>query len=121
MLSGKLTSPADMKEKGIIANFPRFQAEAMEHNLKLVNQVEAIAEKKGCTAAQLAIGWAKALSGRPGLPTIIPIPGATTAARVEENSKLVKLTEEEFKLLSDLVDNFETAGERYPQGIPTMT
>ena len=110
-----------MKNLGIISFFPRFQKEALEHNLKLVNQVGAIAEKKGCTPAQLAIGWVRAQSNRPGLPTIIPIPGATTAARVEENSKFIQLSEEELKTIGDVMDNFEVAGDRYPAGLPTNT
>lgn len=121
MLTGQFTSPADLESKGIIARFPRFQGEAFEHNLKLVEQVKALAEKKGCTPAQLAIGWVQSVGGRPGLPTIIPIPGATTAGRVEENSKHIKLSEEEYKTITDIVNNFQTAGARYPESVPIET
>lgn len=106
---------------GHAEHFPRFQADTIEHNLKLVKQVQSLAEKKGCTAAQLAINWSRSLSGRPGMPTIVPIPGATTSERVEENAKIIELSEEEFKTISDIVDSFEVAGGRYPNGAPTNT
>lgn len=121
MLSGQLKDASQMKELGIAAFLPRFQKEAFDHNLKLVHQVEALAEKKGCTPAQLAISWVRSLSNRPGLPTIIPIPGATTAARVEENSKFFELSEEELKAIGDMIESFEVSGDRYPTGFPMNT
>lgn len=100
--------------------FPRFQSEAFEHNLKLVKQVKALAEKKGYTPAKLAIGWVRSLSNCPGLPTIIPIPGVTTAARVE-NAKHIQLTEEEVTAINDIVNSFEASGGRYPAFMPVET
>lgn len=105
----------------MVSIFPRFQKEAFDHNLKLVQQVEALAEKKGCTPAQLAIGWVRAQSNRPGLPTIIPIPGATTSARVDENSKFVELSEDELKAIGEIIENFDVAGGRYPPGFAKET
>ncbi|KAF5125411.1 Pyridoxal reductase [Metarhizium anisopliae] len=121
MLTGRFKSVADMQDRGIISSFPRFQSGAFEHNLKLVGQVEEIAKVKGCTPGQLAIAWVRKHSNRPGLPTIIPIPGATAASRVRENAKLVDITDEEFTRISDMVKNFETAGKRYPDSVPTNT
>lgn len=121
MLSGQFKDVSQIKELGVVSFLPRFQKEAFDHNLKLVRQVEALAEMKGCTPAQLAISWVRSLSNRPGLPTIIPIPGATTAARVEENSKFIELSEEELKTIGDMVDSFEVSGDRYPAQIPMNT
>lgn len=121
MLTGKFKDVSQVKELGIVSFLPRFQKEAFDHNLKLVQQVEALAEKKGCTPAQLAIGWVRAQSNRPGLPTIIPIPGATASARVEENSKFIELSEDELKAIGDLIESFDVAGGRYPQGLPMET
>lgn len=121
MLSGQFKNVAQVQEKGFLASFPRFQGDAFEHNLKLVRQVETLAEQKGCTAAQLAIGWVQGQSKHPGLPTIIPIPGATTVSRVEENAKLVSIAEDEFKTIDDMVKNFEVAGGRYPEHLPVET
>jgi pyridoxine 4-dehydrogenase len=105
----------------MLRNYPRFQRENFEINMELVRKVEELAAKKGCTAAQFAINWVRALSGRPGMPTVIPIPGATTAARVEENSKVVEITEQDFAAVDAILKKFPVAGGRYPEHIPTNT
>jgi pyridoxine 4-dehydrogenase len=94
--------------------FPRFQGEAFYENLKLVAEVEQLAAKKSATPAQIAIAWVRAHSGKDGLPIIIPIPGATTEARVEENSKDVSLTEADLKEINDILSKFSVMGDRYP-------
>ncbi|KAJ4271788.1 hypothetical protein NW762_000494 [Fusarium torreyae] len=121
MLTGRFTDSSQFKDQGVASAFPRFQPEAFQHNLKLVEQVKAIAEKKGITPAQLAIAWVRGLNGRKGMPTIIPIPGATTTARVEENAKHIPLSEEEMTTLDDLANAFEVSGGRYPDGAPMET
>lgn len=102
----------------MLRHFPRFQPENFDINLELVRQVEKLAEKKGCTAAQLAINWVRCLSKRPGMPTIIPIPCATTAGRVNENAKIIDLTEEEMKEIDATLSKFEVQGARYPSQVP---
>lgn len=121
MLTGQITKFEDIPEGSMLRNFPRFQPGNFEINLQLVEQVKKLAEKKGCTLAQLAIGWTIALSRRPGMPTIIPIPGATTEARVEENSRLIELTDDEMAQIDATLARFTTAGERYPSSIATNT
>ena len=64
--------------------FPPISSEAFYENLKLVAEVEKVAAKKGATPPQIAIAWIRAHSGEDGFPIIIPIPGATTEARVEK-------------------------------------
>lgn len=118
MLTGQVKSIDDLPEGSMLRHFPRFQPGNFEINLQLVDQVARTAAKKGCTPAQLAINWVLAISKRPGMPTIIPIPGATTAARVNENSKLVELTDEELAEIDAILAKFTTAGERYPDSIP---
>lgn len=48
------------------------------------------------------------------MPTIIPIPGATTAERVKENAGAVKLTKEELGEIDAILKSHEVAGDRYP-------
>ncbi len=55
------------------------------------------------------------------MPTIIPIPGATTAERVKENLSIVELTEEEMKEIDIMLAKFEVKGRRYPEGVPMET
>ncbi|KAH9907299.1 Aldo/keto reductase [Xylariomycetidae sp. FL2044] len=121
MLTGQIRKPEDVSENSIIRQFPRFQSENIKANLKLVEQVEKLAAAKGCTPAQFAINWTRALSRRPGMPTIIPIPGATTAARVEENSKVIEITDEEMAQIDSILASFTTAGARYPSHVPVDT
>lgn len=123
MLTGEFKKFEDVPKDSLLLqmNFPRFQKENFDINVQLVEKVEEIAKKKGCTPAQLAINWTRALSRRPGMPTIIPIPGATTVARVEENSKQIDITDEEMAQIDAILTKFTPAGERYPPAIPTNT
>jgi pyridoxine 4-dehydrogenase len=121
MLSGHFKSVEDLPANFAFKTWPRFQPENFAINLELVKQVEELAAKKGCTPAQLAINWTRNLSKRPGMPVIIPIPGATTVARVQENSKLIDLTLEELDEIDATLAKFEIMGERYPDYVPMNT
>ncbi|KAI1485781.1 pyridoxal reductase [Biscogniauxia mediterranea] len=121
MLTGQLKSIEDIPEDSYLRHLPRFQPGNFEINLQLVKQVEDMAKKKGCTPAQLAISWTRALSRRPGMPTIIPIPGATTAERVEENAREVELTDEDMAAIDATLAKFTPVGKRYPDFIPVDT
>ena len=94
---------------------PRFQPANFENNMKLVKRLEVLAEKKGCTSAQLAIAWIVNLSKREDMPTIIPIPGATTAERVIENARAgeIELSEEEMAEIDEVLKTCEVVGDRY--------
>ncbi|KAI1106968.1 Aldo/keto reductase [Jackrogersella minutella] len=117
MLTGQIKKYDDIPADSMLRFFPRFQPGNFEINLQLVKQVEEMAKKKSCTPGQLAINWTRAISKRPGMPTIIPIPGATTAERVEENSKLIDITDEEMAEIDVTLAKFTPAGERYPPQI----
>lgn len=101
--------------------FPRFHGPALDHNLQLTARVQALAAEKGCTVAQLALAWVRAHHRRQGLPAVIPIPGTTSIARLQENTAEVSLSEDEFASLSTMANDFETAGDRYPAMFPTNT
>lgn len=94
---------------------PRFQPEVFDQNIKLLHAVEDIAKAKNATPAQIALGWVLAQSGAKGMPTIIPIPGATTSARIEENMKPAKLNDEDVKTLNGILKRFAPTGGRYPK------
>jgi pyridoxine 4-dehydrogenase len=82
--------------------------------LKLVKGITSLAEKRGCTPGQVALGYLLAISGTKGVPKIVPIPGASKAERVRENAKVVKLNLAEVAGINDLLAEFEVQGERYP-------
>ncbi|KAK1597880.1 aldo/keto reductase [Colletotrichum navitas] len=121
MLTGQIKTLGDIPQGDIRRHMPRFQPDTFGINIKLAEQVEELARKKGVTPAQLAIGWTIALSRRLGMPEIIPIPGATTAERVNENANLVELTDEEMSEIDVTLAKFEVVGGRYPDGAPVNT
>jgi len=112
-LTGELRKPSDIPDNDFRSHIPRFQGEAFYQNLKLVEQIEGIAKGKGVTSAQVAIAWIRYLGNQSDMPTIIPIPGASTDTRVRENSQDVTLTSEEYAAIQKILDNFETVGDRY--------
>jgi pyridoxine 4-dehydrogenase len=117
MLSSQIQSVDDIPEGGFSRRYPRFQPASFLINLQLVNELQVLAEKKGCTSAQLAINWTKSLAKKPGMPQIIPIPGATTDTRVRENAQEYDLTTAELSVIDDILSKFPVVGGRYPDGI----
>ena len=117
---------ADIPEGSVRKAMPKFQDEVLEYNNRITDEVEALAKRKGCTKAQVAIAWVRQLSGRRMkvlnvdggeeevvMPAVIPIPGATTSERVRENSKVVELSEEEMEEIERVLGGNEVRGERY--------
>ena len=113
-LVGQFTSNAEIPEGDFRKSLPKFQDDVLAANLKLTQEVEKLAHKKGVTQAQVAIGWVKSLSRRKRMPVIVPIPGATTTARALENGRAVEMTEEEMQELQRILDENVIVGERYP-------
>jgi pyridoxine 4-dehydrogenase len=113
MLTGQIKSYNDLPEGDFRKMLPRFQPDFFENNMKLVKQLEAIAKKKNCTPAQLALNWVVSIAKKPGMPEIIPIPGATTAEHVKENSVEIELTAEELAEIDEILATCEVIGDRY--------
>ena len=59
-------------------NAPRFQGEALQKNIKLLRNFEAIAAEKGCKSWELALAWVAKRAA-------IPIPGTESISRLQEN------------------------------------
>ncbi|MBK7630942.1 MAG: aldo/keto reductase [Ignavibacteriales bacterium] len=91
---------------------PRFVKENIEHNYKLVQQLEQIAKEKNCTVAQLTLAWLLHQWDK-----TIPIPGTKRVKYLEENAAAVeiKLTENELKKISDAAPIGFTKGTRYAE------
>ncbi len=89
---------------------PRFQGENFARNLALVDQVKALAGQKGCTPSQLALAWLLAQR-----PDIVPIPGTSSRARLEENAAVVEvpLSRQELERIASIAPVGAAAGERY--------
>ena len=91
---------------------PRFVKENIEHNYKLVEQIEQIAKEKNCTAAQLTLAWLLHQWNK-----IVPIPGTKRIKYLEENAAAVdiKLTDAEIKKINDAAPFGFTKGTRYAE------
>jgi pyridoxine 4-dehydrogenase len=111
--TGQIKSKADIPEGDLRKHMPKFQDDVMAGNMKVTHEVEKLAQKKGMTNAQVAIGWVRSLSGRNGMPIIIPIPGASTEQRVLENSKEIDLTEEKMLEIESILKENKVIGARY--------
>ncbi|MFT3734089.1 MAG: aldo/keto reductase [Rhodocyclaceae bacterium] len=79
-LSGKLRDPSTLDAKDIRASMPRFEPARYARNLALLDQVQALAQSSGYSLAQLALAWLLARGS-----DILPIPGTTQIAHLEEN------------------------------------
>ena len=90
--------------------FPRFQGDALEANLALVDQVKRIADEKGCTPGQLALAWVLAQG-----EDVVPIPGTKRVTYLEENAAAadVHLSEDDLTALATAVPRDAVAGDRY--------
>ena len=91
---------------------PRFSAENRKANQALVDLVSSFAEQKKATAAQIALAWLLAKK-----PWIVPIPGTTKLARLEENlgAAEVDLTADDVRALEDASSKIKLEGARYPK------
>lgn len=114
-LTGQIRSINDIPEDSFLRSFPRFQPDVFDENIKLLNEVEKLASKKGCSPAQIAIGWVLAQNGKDGMPQFLPIPGATTAERISENMKPAQLTSEDLAIIDDIIKSMPVIGTRYPE------
>jgi aryl-alcohol dehydrogenase-like predicted oxidoreductase len=115
-LSGQIRSIDDLDPADFRRHNPRFQGENFVRNLELVDRVRQLAEGKGVTATQLALAWVMAQSGRPGNPSVVPIPGTKRVGYLEENAAAadVELTAEDLRALDEAAPHGATAGDRYP-------
>ncbi|KZP18340.1 Aldo/keto reductase [Athelia psychrophila] len=90
------------------AMIPKYSAEFLPGNLRLVDEIEKLATKKGCTPGQLSIAWVAAQGA-------IPIPGTKTSSRLEENwgSREVGFTEAELEEIRVIITEAAPKGARY--------
>jgi pyridoxine 4-dehydrogenase len=108
-LTGKLKRE-EIPEGDFRRGMERFQEGAFERNYRVVEGLQKVADRKGCTMAQLAIGWVVKMGER---QVIVPIPGATTEERVRENTEMVELSEEDMREIEEIVGKVEIVGGRY--------
>lgn len=98
-LTGTIRSTDQFDANDFRANNPRFTDENFQHNLRLADEVAAVATEIGATPAQVALAWLLAQGDN-----IAPIPGTRRVTRVEENAAAdaVHLTDEQLAKLTSL-------------------
>jgi aryl-alcohol dehydrogenase-like predicted oxidoreductase len=79
-LAGTLTATSRFEQGDFRASVPRFAPDALPANMALVELVKVWARRKSASPAQLALAWLSAQK-----PWIVPIPGTTNVAHLEEN------------------------------------
>ena len=106
-LTGAIRSVDSLEATDFRRNNPRFEAENLAENLKIVDAVQSVATEAGVTPAQVALAWILAQG-----EGIAPIPGTKRVGRLEENvaADAVVLTQEQLATLSALP---APSGDRY--------
>ena len=111
-LTGRFRSPADLGEGDFRRDNPRFGEGNMKQNLRIADEVAAVADEVGATPAQVALAWLLAQGD-----DIVPIPGTKRVARLEENAAAADL-----ELTPEQLDRLEAipspVGDRYADMAP---
>ncbi len=119
---GFLTGTIDEKTTFVSSDFrniiPRFTPDARKANQTIVEVLRSIAERKRATPAQLALAWLLARK-----PWIVPIPGTTKLARLEENlgAAAIKLTSDDLREIERAAAQITIQGARYPEHLEKRT
>lgn len=94
------------------ASLPRFTPEALRANMVIVELLNEFGRTKGITSSQIALAWLLLQK-----PWIVPIPGTTKLAHLEENLRAtdIILTSEELSELTLAVSEVKIVGDRYNQ------
>jgi aryl-alcohol dehydrogenase-like predicted oxidoreductase len=109
-LTGDIRAPEDLSDDDWRKSNPRFTGENFRRNLRIVDEVKAVAAEAGATPAQIALAWLLAQGD-----DIAPIPGTKRVARVEENTAAdgLELSAAQIERLNKLTP---AAGERHSEG-----
>lgn len=109
-LTGQVKRAEEFAEDDYRRHDPRFQGENFETNMRIVEQVNQIAQSKRGTPGQIALAWLLHQGD-----DIVPIPGTKRRAYVEENAAAaeISLSAEELAQLDRVAPLGETAGDRY--------
>jgi len=117
-LTGKINERTIFDSTDLRSRIPRFSTEARKANQALVDLLAAIAERKKATPGQIALAWLLTQK-----PWIVPIPGTTKLARVEENigAAEIELTPADLKEIDRASSKITIQGARYPEEVERMS
>ena len=118
-LTGQVTAATEFEQGDIRATLPRFEREALEANLALVDLIKGVAERKHATVGQVALAWLLAQK-----PWIVPIPGTRRLERLDENlgsaDLELELDREDLEELDRASASVQVQGDRYPEALQRM-
>ena len=102
--------PEDLAADDWRRQSPRFQGENFAKNLAVLDQINLLATRKGCTPSQLALAWLLAQGD-----DIVPIPGTTSLIRLEENlaAPQISLSDAELQGIDSIAPHGIAVGPRY--------
>jgi len=111
-LTGKIDANTKFDSTDFRSSVPRFSPENRKANQALVDLVASFAAQWKVTPAQIALIWLLAKK-----PWIVPIPGTTKLARLEENigAATVELTADDVRALEEASSKIKLEGARYPK------
>ncbi len=114
-LTGQITR--DMKfddANDLRKDFPRFTPEALEANFKLVDFLRDFAAGKGATPARIALAWLLAQK-----PWIVPIPGGTMVAHLDDNIRAadLDLSADDLRLIDEAFAAIDIKGAPLSEGL----
>jgi aryl-alcohol dehydrogenase-like predicted oxidoreductase len=114
LLTGRIRTVDDLAPTDRRRRHPRFAPENLARNVKLVEELEAMARGQGATAAQLALAWMLAQG-----EDIVPIPGTNHVKNLELNAAAVdiRLSGEKLARLSEIFAIGAGAGQRYHENV----
>ena len=117
-LTGKIDESTSFDATDFRNIVPRFTPEARKANQAMVDLLAAIAKQKSATPAQIAIAWLLAQR-----PSVVPIPGTTKLARLEENigAVAIDLTTDDLREIDTAASKITVQGARYPENLQRMT
>ena len=117
-LTGKMDEKTTFDSSDFRSTLPRFTPEALKANQALIKLLGSIAERKKVTPAQIALAWLLAQK-----PWIVPIPGTTKLARLEENigAAAITLTSDDLREIDSAASKIQVHGARYPEHLEQMT
>jgi len=117
-LTGKINENTKFDRTDFRNLVPRFTPEARKANQALVDLLGKFAEEKGATPAQIALAWLLVQQ-----PWIVPIPGTTKLARLDENigAVSVELTPDDLREIEGAASKIKVQGDRYPEELEKST
>jgi len=117
-LSGKMDENTKFDSSDFRSSLPRFTPAALKANQALIDLLNTIAKRKKATTAQIALAWLLAQK-----PWIVPIPGTTKLARLDENlgAAALELTSADLREIDSASSKIKVQGARYPEKLEAMT